>query len=576
MPANQSLQDPQWDHSVDILVVGSGNGAMTAAICSHAMGDKEVLTIEKSPRFGGTSAISGGGVWIPCNRYAKLAGAEDSISEARTYLRSVTPEGKVPDYLIDAFLENGPGMIDFLHDNTRQVRYESLAHYPDYYSNNEGAKTGHRSLEPEKLNISRLGDKWQQLQHSHHMMWMFDRIAMNQVEAAVLVSRSKGWLGITLRMLAKYVFDIPWRLKSKRSREIATGCAGIARLRLAMDDRQLPLWLNTEMQGLIQNQDGKITGAKVIKDGKTMLIRSKDAVILACGGFEHNQQMREQYLPVPTSTAWSAGHRGNVGAGIKAGQSVGAAIAMMDGAWWCTTISVPGEPSPRLSIMEKSLPGTIQVNLNGERIANESQNYMAYLLELFAKHNSDTPSVPSFQVFDSRYRNKYIVGPILGNMQPDWAVPADYFDGKFLFKSDTLDELAQQTGIDSEGLAATVAKMNEFAKTGKDLDLQRGDAHYDRYYGDPTVEPNPCLAPIDQAPFYAMKVDPGDFGTHGGLQINQNAQVIREDGSAIEGLYACGNCARAILPAYPGPGATLGPAMTFAYQAARHITAYRD
>ena len=566
----------QWDHSVDVLVVGSGNGAMTAAISANKMAGKDVLTIEKSAQFGGTSAISGGGVWIPCNRYAQAAGAEDSFDDAKAYLRSVIPEDQVADNLVDSFLRYGPRMIEFLHNNTQHVRYESLEHYPDYYSANDGAKNGHRSMEPAKLNISDLGDEWPDLRHSHHMMWLFDRIAINQVEASVLMTRAKGWVSVMAKMLVKYIIDIPWRLKTKRSREIATGCAGVARLRLAMQDQKLPLWLNTEMQSLISDDTGKVVGAKVLKNGKTMTIQARDGVVLACGGFEHNQSMREQYLPKPTNTAWSAGHKGNVGDGIRAGQTLGAATDMMDGAWWCTTISVPKEPAPRLSIIEKSLPGSVQVNLKGKRIANESQNYMAYLLELFDTHSEENPNVPSYQVFDSRYRNKYIVGPIMGNMQPDWAVPKDYFDGQFFFKADSLEDLAAQTGIDPLGLADTVSKMNDFAITGKDLDLKRGDSVYDRYYGDPEITPNPCLAAIDKPPYYAMVVNPGDFGTHGGLAINEHAQVLRADGSAINGLYACGNCARAILPAYPGPGATLGPAMTFAYQAAKHITGYDD
>ena len=565
-----------WDESVDVLIIGSGNGAMTAAICCHEMGQQNVLTIEKSKQFGGTSSISGGGVWIPTNRYALEAGAQDSLEEARDYLRSVIPVDEVSDELLDTYLENGPRVVDFLHNNTEHVRYESLEHYPDYFSDNPGAKPGHRSMEPAKINISRLGDEWQQLRLSHHMMWMFDNIAFNQTEANILVSRLKGWGTLTMKLIGKYLIDIPWRLKSKKSREIAMGCAGIARLRLAMKDRDLPLWLNTEMKELVQDDSGRICGVVAERDGKTIRIQASKAVVLACGGFEHNQAMREKYLPAPTNSEWSSGHKGNTGDGIDAGIAAGAATAMMDGAWWCTTISVPGEERPRLSIMEKSLPGLIQVNMSGERIANESQNYMTFLLELFDKHTEHHSNVPSYQIFDWNFRNKYVVGPILGKMTSEKKIPEEYFANDFLYKADTIEELAEKTGIDVDGLKESVRKMNEYSKTGKDLDLQRGDAHYDRYYGDPEVKPNPCLGPIDTAPFYAMKVDPGDFGTHGGLEINQHAQVLREDNSVIEGLYATGNVARAILPPYPGPGSTLGPAMTFAYQAAKNICGYQD
>lgn len=569
-------QSDNWDHSVDVLVIGSGNGAMTSAICLHAMGIPDVLLVEKSTQYGGTSSISGGGVWIPCNRYAAAEGAEDSLKEAKAYLRSIIPPEIVSDELIDTFLENGPKMVDFLHENTATVRYESLEHYPDYFSNNPGAKTGHRSMEPAKLNISRLGKEWKSLRLSHHMMWMFGRIAFNQVEANILVGRLKGWKKITASLIGKYLLDIPWRLKSPHSREIAMGCAGVARLRLAMRERDLPLWLNTPMRSLISDDTGRVVGACVERNGQTIKVEARRGIILACGGFEHNQAMRERYLPAPTNREWSAGHTGNTGDGLQEGLRLGAKTALMNGAWWCTTISVPEEERPRLSIMEKSLPGMIQVNLRGERIANESQNYMTYLLELFEKHDESNPNVPSYQIFDSDFHNKYVVGPILGSMTKESAIPQAWFDNDFLYRAETLEALAEQTGIVAQGLRDTVSKMNEYARTGKDLDLQRGDAHYDRYYGDPKVKPNPCLGPIQKPPFYAMRVDPGDFGTHGGLEINRHAQVLRDDNTAIEGLYATGNVARAILPPYPGPGATLGPAMTFAYRAAKHISQYEE
>jgi 3-oxosteroid 1-dehydrogenase len=221
--------------------------------------------------------------------------------------------------------------------------------------------------------------------------------------------------------------------------------------------------------------------------------------------------------------------------------------------------------------MEKSYPGSCVVNDRGKRIANESQNYMSYMLELFAKHSEADPQVPSWHIFDARFRGRYFVGPLLtSKFRPDWMLPKSYFTSGFLAKAATVGELARKTGIDPAGLDKTIAAMNDYARTGKDLEFGRGDAQYDRYYGDPTVKPNPCLAPIDQAPFYAMRIEPGDFGTHGGLAINSDAQVLRESGQPIPGLYAIGNCAAAILPTYPGPGSTLGPAMTFGWQAAKH------
>lgn len=570
------MAERDWDYSVDVLVVGSGNGALTAALCSYEMGVRDVLVVEKGERYGGTSAVSGGGVWIPCNRYARAAGAQDSIEDAREYLKHTIPEGAVPQEMIDTYLENGPRMVDFLHEHSH-VRYVTLEHYPDYYSNNPGSRTGHRSMEPEPFDSSKLGDDHEALTPTHHMMHLFDRIPFTQVEAYTLTAQQPGWFMLALKMVGSYILDIPWRLRSKIARRITTGSAGVARLRLSLKERDIPLWLNSPMRELITDASGRVVGAVIDKHGELIRVEARKGVVLAAGGFEQNQAMREQYLPAPTSSAWSGGVKTNTGDAINEGVRLGAAIRLINDAWWCTTISVPGEPAPRLSIMEKSYPGSCVVNRKGERFANESQNYMAFQKRLYEVHSDDNPCQPSYHIFDARFRRNYIVGPLLtARLRPDWTIPKNWFDQGFVGKADTIRDLAVQMGIDPDGLEATIAKMNQYAATGKDLDFQRGDAAYDRYYGDPSVSPNPCLARIDEAPFYAMRIDAGDFGTQGGLVTNTDAQVLKADGEAIAGLYAVGNCAAAVLPTYPGPGSTLGPAMTFAYQAAKHISGWRE
>lgn len=575
MAQEKPASNERWDQSVELLIVGSGNGALTSALCAYEMGVRNILVIEKQTKYGGTSALSGGGVWIPCNRYAMAAGADDNLDAARDYLRHTLPAGVVPEAIIDTYLREGPRMIDFLHERT-QVRYATLDHYPDYYSTLPGARHGHRSLEPEPIRRSALGSDGDALIDTHHMMWLFDRIAFTQVEAQLLMGRQPGWTGVALNLVWDYLRDVPWLLKHRRSRRLCTGSAGVARLRLSMRERNMPLWLNTALTRLITDGSGRVIGAEVIRDGEKMRIEARRGVILAAGGFEHNQAMREQYLPQPTSTAWSAGTPGNTGEVMREAMRLGAATAQMNGAWWCSTISVPGEPCPRLSIIEKSLPGNCVVNRKGERIANESQNYMAYQLALFAKHSEHTPSVPSWMIFDARFRAAYFVGPLLtASFKPDYTLPKNYFDSGLLTRADSIAELAQKTGIDIEGLQLTISNMNRYARTGHDEELQRGDTEYDRYYGDPTVKPNPCLAPIEKPPFYAMRIDPGDFGTQGGLVINTDAQVLDTAGNVIEGLYACGNITAATLPTYPGPGSTLGPAMTFGWQAAKHISGWK-
>ncbi len=564
-----------WDYSFDVVVVGSGNGGMTAALCAYEMGVKDVLVIEKSDLYGGTSSISGGGVWIPCNRYARAAGAEDSIEKAKTYLRALITEEEVPEYQLDAYLENGPKMVDFMHERTR-ARYVTLEHYPDYYTNLEGSMEGHRSMEPETFYADELGEEWRRLRRTHPMMHLAGVIGITQVEAALLVGQQPGWWKTALRLVVDYVLDIPWRMKDKFHRRLATGCAGIARLRASMLDRDIPLWQNTAMTKVVATR-GKVTGVEVARNGKPLRIQARKAVILAAGGFEHNQEMREEYLPKPTDHRWSAGTKDNTGDAIREGIRLGAKMHRMDEAWWCNTISVPGEEIPRLSIMEKSYPGSIVVNPSGQRFSNESQNYMAFQQETFEKHTDDNPCHPTWQIFDANFRATYFVGPLYNSkFLPDWAVPKRYEEEGFFATADTIAELAAKIEVDPDGLADTVRKMNEYARKGEDPDCKRGESAYDRYYGDPRVSPNPCLGPIEKPPYYAMKVDPGDFGTQGGMVINADAQVIHEEGHVIPGLYAIGNCSAPTLPCYPGPGSTLGPAMTFAYQAAKSITGYED
>jgi 3-oxosteroid 1-dehydrogenase len=557
--------------TVDAVVVGSGNGALACALCLYELGVRDVLVIEKAAKYGGTSATSGGGVWVPCNRYARAAGAADSFEDARAYLEATIPAGAVPSELIDTYLREAPKMIDFLHERTR-VRYRTLAHYPDYYSAAPGSRPGHRSMEPEPVMRSVLGTESERLVDTHHMMWLMDRVAFTQEEAAVLVGQSAGWKKLAARLFWNYYTDIPWVFTHHRSRRLACGAAGVARLRWSMLDRRMPLWLNTALTDLMTDAGGRVTGVIAERGGQRLEISAPKGVVLAAGGFEQNQAMREQYLPKPTNTAWSGGAPTNTGDALRAALKLGAATRLMSGAWWCQTTKAPDDPVPRMAIMEKSYPGCCVVNRKGRRIANESQNYMAYQLAFFAKHSEADPQTPSWLVFDARFRRRYFVGPLLNSQfRPDRSLPKSYFESGYLTKADSIEALARQTGIDPSGLATTIKAMNEYARTGKDLEFGRGDSTYDRYYGDPTVQPNPCLAPIEEAPYYAMRVDPGDFATHGGLCINPDAQVLNERGEPIPGLYAIGNTAAAILPTYPGPGATLGPAMTFGWQAAKQI-----
>lgn len=556
-----------WDKTVEVLVAGSGNGGLTAALCCHELGAREVLVIEKGARFGGTSARSGGGLWVPCNHYALEAGAQDSVEDAATYLRHTLP-ADAEWGRIEAYLRAGPEMVRFLHERIG-ARYVSRGEYPDYFTTVPGARLGHRLLEPETFMLDELGEEAEHLEPTHPQIGLFGLIGITQREAHELVGERRTQ--VTIGLLREYLADFPWRLKSLRARRLACGSAGIARLRLAMMHRGMPLWRNTRLIELVVER-GRVQGAIVEREGHRMSIRAVRGVVLATGGFDRNQRMREQYLPKPTDARWSAGVDTVQGDGIQAGLAVGAGLARMDGAWWCSTYCVPGEEIPRLAIVDKCSPGSCVVNRRGRRLGNESQNYVSYMLGAFAAHSAENPSAPSWMIFDADFRRRYMVGPLFNSrLRPDFLLPRRWYTEGLLAKASSITELADSLGIDAAALTDTVARMNEYARTGKDLEFGRGDSAYDRYYGDPTVKPNPCLAPIERPPFYAIRMELGDFGTHGGLVTDSAARVCRASGDPIPGLYAVGNTAAALLPTYPGPGSTLGPAMVFAYLASRHM-----
>ena len=564
----------EWDYEFDVVVVGSGNGALTAALCSHD-GGAQTLVIEKSSQFGGTSATSGGGVWIPNNRYAKAENVDDSDQDARNYINSVSPEGMIKNDLIETYISEGPRMIDYLHENS-QVKYRNLAHYPDYFPDNTGGKEGNRSMEPEPIFGTELGDDLGKLREQHpQTAFTMGPINMNftQVEGQLLLGALPGWKTQFAKLFTKYILDFTMRFKwGWKDRRLTMGNAGIARLILSLKDRKVDLWSLTAMTDLV-DENGKVIGIKAIKDGLSINIKANKGVILAAGGFERDQDLRDKYLPKPSNAEWSAANIHNTGDALKAALKLGADTHQMDTGWWSTTMKVPGQEKGWLSMVDKSMPGNYTVNKNGERFSNESQNYVSFVNDMFTKFDEGNPCAPCYMIFDSNFRKNRPCGPLLqGSMQPDSAVPKEWWTPSFLSKGETLEELAEIAGIDPEGLKVTQAKVNEYAVTGKDLELQRGDSAYDRYYGDPSISPNPCLAPLKDGPFYCMVLYPGEMGTAGGLVIDTNARVLKQDGNPIAGLYACGNVTTALLPTYPGPGSTLGPAMTFGYLAAKDIT----
>jgi 3-oxosteroid 1-dehydrogenase len=369
--------------------------------------------------------------------------------------------------------------------------------------------------------------------------------------------------------MGRYWLDLPWRFKSKRDRNLAMGNALVGMLRRSLMDRDVPLWLNTAARELIV-EDGRVVGMLAEWEGQMLRIQARRGVILAAGGFEGNQAMREKYLPNPTLAEWSCANPNNTGDAISMGLEVGAGIELMDDAWWGPTTVVPGEPHARMLVIEKSLPGSILVNKRGERFVNEAAPYIDVVKAMHEKNTPESPCVPAYLIFDAAFRKKYPCGPMLqASQQPDWALPK-VFRQSYLKKADTLEGLAVQLGIDGLRLKESVQKMNEYARSGKDLDFHRGETVFDRYYGDDKVQPNPCLAPLETRPYYGIEAYPGELGTKGGLKTDARARVLTDAGELILGLYAVGNCSASVMGrTYPGAGATIGPATTFGYIAAR-------
>jgi 3-oxosteroid 1-dehydrogenase len=353
-----------------------------------------------------------------------------------------------------------------------------------------------------------------------------------------------------------------------RRRMYAMGAALAIGLRKGLLDAGVPIWYDSELTELLVEGD-RVTGVRLLREGKALTVQARHGVVLGSGGFEKNLEMREEYQRSPITTDWTTGAESNTGGGIAAGIAAGAEVALMEDAWWGPTIPLTG--GPYFCLSERNLPGSIIVNQAGRRYANEASPYVDAVHAMYdGEAATGVTHIPSWMVLDQRYRNRYLFAG-LGPRQP---FPGRWYKHGTLFRSDTVEGLAEQIGVDPAGLAETVTRFNEMARTGVDTDFQRGGSAYDKYYGDPTNKPNPCLGPIDQAPFYAVKIVPGDLGTKGGVVTDEHARALRPDGSVIAGLYAAGNASAAVMGhTYAGAGSTIGPAIVFGYLAALDIAA---
>ncbi|MBW2724887.1 MAG: FAD-binding protein [Deltaproteobacteria bacterium] len=554
-----------FDHSVDLLIVGSGAGAMTAGIRAKDLGG-DVLLIEKTDLYGGSSAMSGGSLWIPCNHLMKRDGLiDDTPEEAVEYLVNIT-EGLVPKEKLEVYVEQSCIMLEYLHDHAR-LNMLSMPGYVDYYPEVSGGKPGGRACEPHRFDARLLGDDFYKMREPAVQELIMGRISMSATEAHEILTSAPGYIKLGLKIALRYFIDIVGRFKSPRDRSLTLGNALIGQLRLSLTDRTVPIWLECPFEEFIV-EAGRVVGVVANKQGKRIRIESKKGVLLAAGGFESNDQMRKQYLPSPTEADWTCANPGNTGEVIQKGQELGGAVGFMDGAWWGPVTVVPGEDRARMLVVEKGLPGSMMVNSRGERFLNESAPYDDICKDSFRADAPDAVTVPCWFVFDEAFRKKYPVGPL----NPGMPIPKALKRTNYIRQSETIEGLAAQIGVDASGLRSAVDKMKSYALDGKDPEFGRGDSAYDRYYGDATVEPNPCLGPIETPPYYAIEIFPGDLGTRGGLNVDADARVLKESGEIIEGLYAVGNCSAAVMgPTYPGAGGTLGPTMTFGFVVAENL-----
>jgi 3-oxosteroid 1-dehydrogenase len=558
--------DGTWDRDVDVVVVGSGAGGMLSAlVAAHNRAD--VLIVEKAPLWGGTSATSGGGIWIPGSDQARAAGFEDNLDDAFRYVRALSAPN-VPDANIRAYVDNAAAMLRWVTANTRVVY--TAQPYPDYHAENPGGSpTGYRTHLPELFDGRLLGDDLKTQRFPSPAASLFGYLNWTFAETYQLLYRSKGWMGGLARNMAAYWFDWPFRFSSRKDRRLTLGNALTGALRLALNEAKVPLWLSTPMTELVR-ENGRVTGLVVTHEGRSLRIRARKGVVLAAGGFDKNQAMRDGNAPLYRSADLSGGVTSNTGDAIRAGAELGAATMNLHSAWAAPVFHVPGEDRGRLCTIERALPGCIMVNQRGARYLNEAASYHVVGQQMARRQAECGDASPSWMVFDARYRRDFPMGPLLP-LVPDWLQSAGV--RKILKKGRTLAELARAMGLDPAALEATIARFNDHAALGEDPEFHRGQAAYDRMYGDYRHQPNPCLRPLTEAPFYALPIYPGDIGTNGGLVTNARAQVVDEAGQAIAGLYAVGNnAASAMGESYPGAGVTIGPAMTFGYIAARDMT----
>lgn len=561
------------EETCDVLVIGSGAGGLATAVCAAHRGLKPIV-IEKEPVFGGTSARSGGWMWLPASDVSARAGISDSAEKAREYLRHETGAFFDPAR-IDAFLEAVPKAVAFYETETA-LQFDLGAFFADYHPTAPGGMAGGRSMVARPFDGRELGKEIRRLRPPLQEITFLGMMIGSGKELLHFfnVLRSPISAIFVAKLFVKFLRDMTFHGRPMR---LMNGNALVARLAKSCFDQNVPIWTSAPARKLLTADDGRIEGAIVDSVEGPVRIIARKGVVLAAGGFPHDIERRKKLFPhAPTGHEHaSPAPLGNTGDGIRLAQAVGAVAedGLPNAAAW-VPISRPVRRDGTLGtfphFVDRSKPGIIAVTRSGRRFVNESNSYHDFCQAMVARCGEEDSQgeICAFFVTDHRAFRKYGLG---------YAKPAPIPFGRelasgYLTRGKTLQDLARQVGIDPVQLEATVRRFNDAAARGEDPEFGKGTTAYNRSLGDPEHKPNPCLAPIVDGPFYAVKLVVGDLGTFGGLKCDDNARVLDADGRPLQGLYAVGNDAASIMGGnYPGGGITLGPAVTFAYVAARHI-----
>ena len=553
----------------DVLIVGSGAAGLSAAVTAAWHGQK-VIVVEKDAVFGGATAWSGGWAWVPCNPLAKRAGIIEDVELPRTYLKHELGERYDPA-MIDAFLEAGPRMVAFFERHTR-LQFADGNAIADIHGDTPGAGTGGRSViaAPYKgREVGKLLKRLRKTMRETSFMGM-PIMAGPDLAAFLNLTRSLPAAWHVTKRFGRHLIDLALH---GRALQLVNGVALVARLAKSAEDLGVLLWESAPVTSLTQDEAG-VTGAVVKTARGYIRIRARKAVVLAAGGFANDIERRKALFPrTPT------GHEhlalpplGVNGDGLTLGESAGGQINsdLHSTVAWAPVSRVThsdGSIGHFPHIIERAKPGIIGVLSNGQRFVNEANGYYDYVTAMVEQAPAGEP-VASWLICTHDFQRRYGLG-----ISRPFPIPVGPFiQSGYLKSAYTLEGLARVCGIDTKGLQATVDDYNRHAQTGQDPQFGRGSTPYNRKQGDPLHQPNPCVAPISKGPFYAVKVEPGCFGTFAGLKTNEHAQVLNADGQAIKGLYAAGTDMASIMGGYyPAGGINLGPALTFGYIAGRHM-----